>query len=128
MHVVRKRTELEIYFDVLMSVKECEDDAVDGVTGSKPTRIMRASNLSWHPCIQKLNSLMKLKLVEEIPCTVHKTTRVYRLTDEGEKMIPVIRGLGAFGKNSRSYDNEKYKNALKKLDLILGYSVEKIAE
>jgi len=125
MYVARRRTELEIYLDVLMSVKECEQDIADGVTGSKPTRIMYASNLSWDPCMRKLDVLAEQGLVEEIAYKVHKTTRIYKLTDEGEEMIT------QFGRTRRSKHSEydkRYKNALKELDLILGNSVEKITE
>ena len=131
--VVRRRSALEIYVDVLMSVKECEEDMSDGVTGSKPTRIMYASNLAWNPCIRKLEMLVDQGLVEKIPYSEHKTTIIYKTTDEGEKTIMKLgetrrsRRIGYDGRYNGK-DDEMYKKVLKELDLILGNSVEKITE
>ena len=77
----RRRSKLEVYLDVLWTIK-------NGTT--KPTRIMYESNLSWKPLQRTLNSLASQGLVTEYEPEDNRdrrTTTCYELTQKGENVL-----------------------------------------
>lgn len=77
----RRRSKLEVYLDVLWTIK-------NGTT--KPTRIMYESNLSWKPLQRTLNSLASQGLVAEYEPEDNRdrrTTTCYELTQKGENVL-----------------------------------------
>ena len=77
----RRRSKLEVYLDVLWTIK-------NGTR--KPTRIMYDSNLSWKPLQRTLNSLMRQALIEEYePSNLRdkRTSACYKLTQKGENVL-----------------------------------------
>jgi len=77
----RRRSKLEVYLDVLWTIKS-------GTT--KPTRIMYESNLSWKPLQRTLNSLATQGLVAEYEPEDNRdrrTTTCYELTQKGENVL-----------------------------------------
>jgi predicted transcriptional regulator len=77
----RRRSKLEVYLDVLWTIKS-------GTT--KPTRIMYESNLSWKPLQRTLNSLASQGLVAEYEPEDNRdrrTTACYELTQKGENVL-----------------------------------------
>jgi predicted transcriptional regulator len=79
--VKHRRSKLEVYLDVLWTIK-------NGT--KKPTRIMYESNLSWKPLQRTLNSLLTQELIAEYsPENLRdkRTTACYELTQKGENVI-----------------------------------------
>jgi len=79
--LTRRRSKLEIYLDVLWTIK-------NGTR--KPTRIMYGANLSWKPLQRILKSMASQNLVSEIHLENSKdkrTTVCYELTQKGENVI-----------------------------------------
>ncbi len=77
----RRRSKLEIYLDVLWTIKSGT---------KKPTRIMYESNLSWKPLQRTLNSLTAQGLVAEFEPDNNRdkrTTTCYELTQKGENVL-----------------------------------------
>jgi predicted transcriptional regulator len=77
----RRRSKLEVYLDVLWTIK-------NGTR--KPTRIMYESNLSWKPLQKTLDSLMRQALIEEyepIDLRDKRTSTCYELTQKGENVL-----------------------------------------
>jgi predicted transcriptional regulator len=77
----RRRSKLEVYLDVLWTIK-------NGTR--KPTRIMYDSNLSWKPLQRTLSSLMRQALIEEYePLNLRdkRTSACYKLTQKGENVL-----------------------------------------
>jgi len=89
-----RRSKLEIYLEILQIIK-------DGT--SKPTRIMYNANLSWHPLMQVLNSMISQDLIRKIDVSSEgrkrdkRTSRLYEITMKGEQVIRYFKeakGLG----------------------------------
>ena len=72
---MKKRSRLEMYFDILKTVKR-------GVR--KPTRIMYRTNLSWIPLMKILDSFVSEGL---LITSTKKTHRFYELTEKGETVL-----------------------------------------
>jgi len=75
MFMVRKRSRLEIYLDILQTIKR-------GV--NKPTRIMYRTNLSWKPLQRILESMAIQQLIR--PIEVNKRKK-YAITERGENVL-----------------------------------------
>ena len=76
-----RRSQLEIYIDVLKTIKE-------GTT--KPTRIMYGANLSWKLLQGVLLSLVDQDLIEEVDQSGSRDKRtnvIYRVTSKGDSVI-----------------------------------------
>ena len=76
-----RRSKLEIYIDVLKTIKE-------GTI--KPTRIMYSSNLSWKLLQSVLESMVEQNLIEEIDQSDSRDKRtnvVYQVTSKGDSVI-----------------------------------------
>lgn len=73
--MARKRSKLEIYLDILRTIKR-------GV--NKPTRIMYRTNLSWKPLQTILESMANQELIR--PIEVNKR-RKYAITQKGENAL-----------------------------------------
>ncbi|RJS85861.1 hypothetical protein CW706_00175 [Candidatus Bathyarchaeota archaeon] len=73
--MTRKRTTIEIYLDVLRTVK-------NGV--NKPTNIMYRCNLAWRPFRHVLDSLVENELLE---IRWKGRRRTYHLTEKGYKVL-----------------------------------------
>ena len=73
--MTRKRSRLEIYVDVLKTVKS-------GV--NRPTNIMYKCNLSWLPLREILESLISQGLLEAID---KGNRRVYEITEKGREVL-----------------------------------------
>jgi predicted transcriptional regulator len=77
----RRRSQLEIYLDVLWTIKKgCK----------KPTRIMYGANLSWKPLKRILESMISQNLINEYMPKKNKDKRTnfcYELTNKGENVI-----------------------------------------
>jgi predicted transcriptional regulator len=76
-----RRSKLEIYLDVLWSIK-------NGTT--KPTRIMYESNLSWRPLQSILGSMVSQGLVTQVDAADsrdRRTNTVYEMTQKGERVV-----------------------------------------
>jgi len=73
--MTRKRSRLEIYVDVLKTVKS-------GV--NRPTNIMYKCNLSWLPLREILESLISQGLIEAID---KGNRRVYEITEKGREVL-----------------------------------------
>ena len=119
--MVRRRNKLEIYVDILYAIKDREEYFVKNgkdIAATKPTQIMYGSNLSWYSVMSKLELLKKRGLVEEIEHIDNRTTKMYRLTEDGEEMRL----------RYRRKKNNKKGQIYKELDSILGTSLEKIKE
>jgi len=84
-----RRSKLEIYLDVLWSIK-------NGTT--KPTRIMYEANLSWRPLQSILSSMVSQGLVTQVDAADgrdKRTSTVYEVTQKGEKVVEYFkRGRG----------------------------------
>lgn len=82
MHILKsRRSQLEIYIDVLQVIKE-------GTT--KPTRIMYGANLSWKLLQNVLTSMVDQGLIDEIDESESRdkrTTKVYYVTAKGDSVI-----------------------------------------
>lgn len=79
--MTRRRSKLEIYLDVLRTIK-------GGTT--KPTRIMYGANLSWKPLQRILRSMIGQELVEEIDVSDSRDRRTstrFEITQRGESVI-----------------------------------------
>jgi predicted transcriptional regulator len=77
----RRRSKLEVYLDVLWTIK-------NGTR--KPTRIMYESNLSWKPLQRTLDSLISQALIDEYtPSGLRdkRTSTCYELTQKGENVL-----------------------------------------
>lgn len=77
----RRRSQLEIYLDVLWLIKNGTN---------KPTRIMYGANLSWKPLQRVLNSMVDQGLIVEVDARSKKdkrTTVCYETTQKGENVI-----------------------------------------
>ena len=77
----KKRNQLEIYFDVLRTIK---------LGWNKPTRIMYGANLSWKPLQKILDSMISQGYIRECLLEDNKdrrTNRCYELTQRGENVI-----------------------------------------
>lgn len=95
-----RRSTLEIMLSVLSSVN-------DGV--GKPTRIMNASHISWHPVQQILADLTEQELIREIQVPGSgKPMKRYEITEKGVNTLDFYRGAGALidiENSSYSYKN-----------------------
>ena len=79
--MTRRRSKLEIYLDVLWTIKS-------GTT--KPTRIMYGANLSWKPLQRVLQSMKEQELIVEIDDRDGRDKRTntrYEITQKGENVI-----------------------------------------
>jgi len=79
--MTRRRSKLEIYLDVLWTIK-------NGTT--KPTRIMYGANLSWKPLQRVLQSMKEQELIVEIDEKDGRDKRTntrYEITQKGENVI-----------------------------------------
>lgn len=79
--MTRRRSKLEIYLDVLWTIKS-------GTT--KPTRIMYGSNLSWKPLQRILQSMKEQELIAKIDAKDGRDKRTntrYEITQKGENVI-----------------------------------------
>ena len=79
--MTRRRSKLEIFLDVLWTVK-------GGTT--KPTRIMYGANLSWRPLQRILESMIEQELIVEIDASDGRDRRTnirYEITQKGENVI-----------------------------------------
>jgi predicted transcriptional regulator len=77
----RRRSRLEVYLDVMWTIK-------NGT--KKPTRIMYGANLSWKPLQRVLDALINQGLVTEIePFDLkdRRTNVCYGLTQKGENVL-----------------------------------------
>ena len=77
----RRRSQLEIYLDVLWTIKKGD---------KKPTRIMYGANLSWKPLQRILDSMADQGLINEFIPKNNKDRRTntcYELTQKGENVI-----------------------------------------
>jgi len=74
-----RRSRLDIILNILTAVKEGVD---------KPTRIMYATNLSWKPTQNILETLTRQGLLRDIGGEEGKRTKVrYQLTEKGMDVI-----------------------------------------
>jgi len=75
-----RRAKTELYLAVLSAIKEGEP---------RPTRIMYATNLSWKPLCQILNTLEERGLVRLVEPEVRdgRSKNLYAITDKGESVI-----------------------------------------
>jgi len=73
--MTRKRSKLEIYLDILKTVKS-------GV--NKPTNIMYRCNLAWRPFKKVLKTLIDNDLIEIVNKGNRKT---YELTQRGQEFL-----------------------------------------
>lgn len=79
--MTRRRSRLEIYLDVLSTIKS-------GTT--KPTRIMYGANLSWKPLQRILDSMVDQELITEVDASGGRDRRTntrYEITQKGESVI-----------------------------------------
>ena len=77
----RRRSQLEIYLDVLWTIKKGD---------KKPTRIMYGANLSWKPLQKVLDSMIDQNLIKKFNPRTNKDKRTnsyYELTQKGENVI-----------------------------------------
>ena len=75
MAMTRRRSRLEIYLDILKAIK-------NGI--NKPTRIMYATNLSWTPLQEVLESMLSQNLIQ---ITENNRRKKYFITKKGEKIL-----------------------------------------
>lgn len=84
--MARRRSKLEIYLDVLWTIK----------SGTrKPTRIMYGANLSWKPLQRILNSMVDQGLVREVQPRGKRDKRssvTYEITQKGENVVRYFNG------------------------------------
>lgn len=84
--MARRRSKLEIYLDVLWTIK----------SGTrKPTRIMYGANLSWKPLQRILNSMVDQGLVREVQPRGKRDKRssvIYEITQKGENVVRYFNG------------------------------------
>ena len=73
--MTKKRTTIEIYLDVLRTVK---------IGVNKPTNIMYKCNMAWRPFKQILDSLVDNELLE---IRWKGKRRTYHLTDKGNEVL-----------------------------------------
>jgi len=73
--MTRKRSRLEIYLDILRTVKS-------GV--NRPTNIMYKCNLAWKPFKRILSALVDNGLIMKIE---KGNRKIYELTDKGQFML-----------------------------------------
>lgn len=81
----RRRTRLEIYFDVMMALNH---------GNNKKTSIKHAANISWQTLNEILGSLISQGLVEEIKSLHWRDRRIrtyYDFTARGENMMSYIK-------------------------------------
>lgn len=81
----KRRTRLEMYFDVLMAMKRGNNNK---------TSIMNAANISWKTLNEILGSLMSQGFVEEVKTLQWRDRRIkvyYDFTARGEKMMIYLR-------------------------------------
>jgi len=71
----RKRSKLEIYLDILRTIKKGEN---------KPTRIMYRTNLSWTPLQKILESMISQDLIKKIEKDKRKK---YTVTEKGKNVL-----------------------------------------
>ena len=77
LRATHRRSRLEIYVDVLRTIKDGRD---------KPTHIMYGANLSWKPMQRILRSLVYSELIREIDVRCdrnRRTIRRYEITRKG---------------------------------------------
>ena len=77
----KRRTRLEMYFDVLMAMKRGNNNK---------TSIMNAANISWKTLNEIMGSLMSQGFVEEVKTLQWRDRRIrvyYDFTARGEKMM-----------------------------------------
>jgi len=73
--MMRKRSRLEIYLDILNAIKKGID---------KPTRIMYNINLSWNPFQKILESMVSQGLIAR---TEEKKRKHYVITEKGRNVL-----------------------------------------
>ncbi len=81
----KRRTRLEMYFDVLMAMKRGNNNK---------TSIMNAANISWKTLNEIMGSLMSQGFVEEVKTLQWRDRRIkvyYDFTARGEKMMIYLR-------------------------------------
>ncbi len=81
----KRRTRLEMYFDVLIAMKRGNNNK---------TSIMNAANISWKTLNEILGSLMSQGFVEEVKTLQWRDRRIkvyYDFTARGEKMMIYLR-------------------------------------
>jgi len=81
----KRRTRLEMYFDVLIAMKRGNNNK---------TSIMNAANISWKTLNEILGSLMSQGFVEEVKTLQWNDRRIkvyYDFTARGEKMMIYLR-------------------------------------
>jgi len=79
--MTRRRSKLEIYLDVLWTIK-------NGTR--KPTRIMYGAILSWKPLQRILQSMISQGLVREIELEESRdkrTSTCYEITQKGQNVV-----------------------------------------
>lgn len=75
----RRRSRLDIVLNVLRAIREGTD---------KPTRIMYATNLSWKPTQDILNTLIEQGLLQELKNEEGRRTKTrYELTEKGQEVV-----------------------------------------
>ena len=93
--MTRKRSDIEIYLDVLKAVKS-------GV--HKPTNIMYKCNLAWKPFKQILDSLVENELLEINQKGKRKT---YQLTAKGNEVLRYFEMARSLLATLRNSDGEE---------------------
>jgi predicted transcriptional regulator len=81
----KRRTRLEMYFDVLMSIKK---------GNHKMSHIMNEANISWQTMKVILDSLQTLGIIEEVEELSWENRRIrthYEFTNKGESMMRYLR-------------------------------------
>ncbi len=81
----KRRTRLEMYFDVLLAMKRGNNNK---------TSIMNAANITWKTLNEILGSLMSQGFVEEVKTLQWRDRRIkvyYDFTARGEKMMIYLR-------------------------------------
>jgi len=73
--MVRKRSKLEIYLDILRTIRK-------GV--NKPTRIMYRTNLSWIPLQKIIESMISQDLIRKIEINKRKK---FTITEKGKNVL-----------------------------------------
>jgi predicted transcriptional regulator len=80
----RKRSRLEIYVDILKTVKS-------GV--NKPTAILFRCNLAWKPFMGILETFVNNSLIEVVDRGIRKT---YKLTERGQEFLKQFESAEVF--------------------------------
>lgn len=83
--VTKRRTRLEMYFDVLLAIKNGK---------KKGTHIMQKANMSWNTLKSILETLIELDIVKEVSAIHWRDKRIrkyYDFTEKGESMMRYFR-------------------------------------